>query len=248
MTEIDPDRGPSDRETPRTAIGAGRFLGIVPKLALAAAGLVVALAVAEVVFRVAGLGPSRHRPSTEEVILPVGAEPVRAPFGYIPHSMVRSTYGSDPRKYFGPGARVDHSHNSRGWRDREHELEKPAGTLRILGLGDSYLWGQGVRIEDTLLVRLERRLNLEIDDHPVETINSAEFGSNTVHQLASFEGAGIHYQPELELLWPEGNGDPPGGYDEDLARAIIEFYPRYLAESGIDVPPYFLGGSLPEGG
>ncbi len=69
-------------------------------------------------------------------------------------------------------ARVDHTHNSVGWRDREHDLEKPNGTVRILGLGDSYLWGQGVHLEDTLLARLEDRLDLEMVDVRVEAINT----------------------------------------------------------------------------
>ena len=44
-------------------------------------------------------------------------------------------------------------------------------------------------------------------------------------------------QPDLEPLWPNGNGIPPGGYDAALARAIIEFYPVHLAENGFSVPP-----------
>jgi len=44
-------------------------------------------------------------------------------------------------------------------------------------------------------------------------------------------------QPELEAPWPDGNGNPPGGYDAELARAIIEFYPVHLAENGFSVPP-----------
>ena len=65
--------------------------------------------------------------------------------------------------------------------------------------------------------------------------------------LRGFWRAWMPSQPDLEPLWPDGNGNPPGGYDAELARAIIEFYPVYLAESGISVPPQFLDGSLLEG-
>lgn len=65
--------------------------------------------------------------------------------------------------------------------------------------------------------------------------------------VRGFWRTGMLNQPDLELLWPEGNGIPPGGYGAELARAILEFYPAYLTENGISVPPEFLDGSLLEG-
>ncbi len=52
--------------------------------------------------------------------------------------------------------------------------------------------------------------------------------------------------PEVELLWPEGNGDPPVGFTEEFAAAIWDYYPQFLAENGIDVPPEYLDGSAAE--
>ena len=46
--------------------------------------------------------------------------------------------------------------------------------------------------------------------------------------------------PEVELLWPEGNGDPVNGLDEQFAAAIWEYYPQFLMENGIDVPQEYL--------
>lgn len=49
--------------------------------------------------------------------------------------------------------------NRLGLRDRELAVPKPPGVVRILGLGDSVTFGYGVRLEDTYLKVMERRLN-----------------------------------------------------------------------------------------
>jgi lysophospholipase L1-like esterase len=49
--------------------------------------------------------------------------------------------------------------NRLGLRDRELAVPKPAGTVRILGVGDSVTFGYGVRLENTYLKVLEARLN-----------------------------------------------------------------------------------------
>jgi hypothetical protein len=46
--------------------------------------------------------------------------------------------------------------------------------------------------------------------------------------------------PEVELLWPGGNGDPENGFDLEFARAVLEYYPRFLVENAVDVPPEYL--------
>lgn len=234
---------PNQAAAPARPVRRRRLRGLAARLALLGAGLAVALTVGEVVFRIAGLGPSHHRPSVEELILPVGAEPVRAPFGYIPFSIVRSTYDSDPRGYFGPGNRIDHIHNSIGWRDREHDLAKPDGTLRILGLGDSYLWGQGVRRDDTMLSRLQRRLDRELDGTTVEAVNSAVFGTNTTHQLASFAGAGVHYDPDVVLLVfvPNDVNLPPRRARSSRIDFFRNYTRIYLDPDAVDLPSRFIG-------
>src|SRR5688572_24438768 len=49
--------------------------------------------------------------------------------------------------------------NSAGWRGKEFSKAKPAGTVRILGVGDSYTFGKAVGDEDIFLAQLERILN-----------------------------------------------------------------------------------------
>ena len=49
--------------------------------------------------------------------------------------------------------------NRLGLRDHELAVPKPAGTVRVLGVGDSVTFGYGVRLEQTYLKVLESRLN-----------------------------------------------------------------------------------------
>ena len=52
--------------------------------------------------------------------------------------------------------------NSKGLRDNEYPYEKPDDTYRILMLGDSFTFGYGVNIEDTMAKVLEENLNKKI--------------------------------------------------------------------------------------
>ena len=144
----------------------------------------VLLVLLEIFCRVMGLGRPLEALRVDTVI--PGPEGVmeRTDFGYIPKATVVSEYASDPRGYFGPGNRVSHRHNALGLRDEIHPVAKPEGELRILGLGDSYLWGQGVRAEDLLLARLEVELEGDFPE-TLQTLNTAVPSMNTWWQLAS---------------------------------------------------------------
>jgi lysophospholipase L1-like esterase len=61
--------------------------------------------------------------------------------------------------------------NSLGLRDREFTPEPPPGTLRVLALGDSQTFGNGLRLSETWPKQLERRLE-EADNARWEVINA----------------------------------------------------------------------------
>jgi hypothetical protein len=75
--------------------------------------------------------------------------------------------------------------NSLGMRDREHPLQKPLGTYRILALGDSFIQGHGVELADTMVTHLEASLNSPPRSRSVEVLNGGVFG----------------YSPMLEYLY-----------------------------------------------
>lgn len=66
--------------------------------------------------------------------------------------------------------------NSLGMRDREHPRRKPEGVYRILVLGDSFVQGHGVRLEDTMVRRLETSLARSPRQQRVEVLNAGVFG------------------------------------------------------------------------
>ncbi len=89
--------------------------------------------------------------------------------------------------------------NSRGYRDEERSLAKPAGTHRIVALGDSFAWGAGVEFEDAYPQRLQRMLRRRRRER-WEVVNLARPGMNTVEQAAQLAEEGLAYDPDLVLL------------------------------------------------
>ncbi|MEJ7593183.1 MAG: SGNH/GDSL hydrolase family protein [Planctomycetaceae bacterium] len=92
--------------------------------------------------------------------------------------------------------------NSRGLRDREHFLEKPAGTLRIAILGDSFSEAFQVSQDKTFWSVLERELQAmpEHRDQTVEVINFGVSGFGTIQEWQMLEHYVRDYSPDLVLL------------------------------------------------
>jgi hypothetical protein len=90
--------------------------------------------------------------------------------------------------------------NSQGLHDYEYGLRKEPGTFRIVGLGDSSLFGWGVPFEDSGLKVLERRLNEKSRAQKFEVINFAVPGYNTAMEAETFVQRCLEYAPDLVLL------------------------------------------------
>ena len=61
---------------------------------------------------------------------------------------------ADPRHYFGVDGRIEYRINNFGFRGEDITVEKPPGIRRVLCLGDSFTFGEGVREKDTWPHRL----------------------------------------------------------------------------------------------
>jgi lysophospholipase L1-like esterase len=160
----------------------------VQKVLLLLAGTLAGLLLAEGVVRLSGLAPEvvlvqegRFRLSPNEKI---GYEPVPN-FDY--EGTTDSFYD-----YVGKS-------NSLGFRDRDHTVEKPEGTFRILLLGDSVSVGQGVpRAEGTYPVIVEKYLRAR--GLEVELLNFAVTGYNTQQEVWTLHDKGLDFDPDLVLV------------------------------------------------
>lgn len=81
--------------------------------------------------------------------------------------------------------------------------ERPA--VRIVGLGDSVMFGWGVREEETYLARLAGRLGAAHPEVAWETVNTAVPGYNTVMEVGTLEAKGLRFDPDLVILNFVGN-------------------------------------------
>ncbi|MFK7974597.1 MAG: hypothetical protein AB8C02_00585 [Halioglobus sp.] len=129
-------------------------------------------------------------------------------FWPVPPSMSSNMYyRSDPVTGFAhePGAvgryptGISAVANSRGLRDHEVTLEKPANTRRILMLGDSFTVGVNVEMEDAYPQVLERILN-ETYNSPVQVINAAVGGTAPFQYAQYFEHYGADYSPDEVMV------------------------------------------------
>ncbi|MEK6710096.1 MAG: hypothetical protein AABZ64_05915, partial [Nitrospinota bacterium] len=122
---------------------------LAPKILLSLASLALALGAAEGVLRYKN--PRSLRAEWVRKTIPYRqSHPVHG------HGLVPGASGANEEK---GEFRVSYRINSLGLRDREFRPEPPAGTVRLLVLGDSFAEGFGVELGDAFVKVLERRLN-----------------------------------------------------------------------------------------
>jgi lysophospholipase L1-like esterase len=94
--------------------------------------------------------------------------------------------------------------NALGLRDRRLRFDKPPGVLRLLVLGDSFTFGQGVRNGAAVFPRrLERALDQGVGPFEagrVEVLNGGLRGSLTADWLALWRRVGIPWRPDAVLV------------------------------------------------
>lgn len=90
--------------------------------------------------------------------------------------------------------------SAQGFRTPQVAVPKPAGTKRVLVLGDSVTWGAGVREEETFARKLEHALGAELAC-PVEVVNAGVSGYGTLEELDVLEREGIGFEPDVVLVY-----------------------------------------------
>lgn len=90
--------------------------------------------------------------------------------------------------------------NSIGIRDREYSSAAPAGVTRIVALGDSQTFGNGLAIEDTWPKRLESELNDRFGRGRWEVLNCGIPGTDTWQHEVILKSMVDAYHPDLAIL------------------------------------------------
>ena len=127
-----------------------------------------------------------------------GAVPAPSDSSYLPdaaagYRLRPSPPGADP-------ASNDHV-NALGFRDREHPLRRPPGTRRILGVGDSFVYGAvPPRLNFLRIAQTELARTLPADAPPVEMILMGCPGWNTDSEAGIVAALGPALEPDLVVL------------------------------------------------
>jgi len=114
------------------------------------------------------------------------------PSDYYGHELVPGFEG------FGP-LDIPVKINRDGFRDSHHQKEKPPGVLRVLGLGDSFMFGWGVQEEEAFLRKLEVGLEYRIK-RPVEAINAGVPGWGLNQYYLFLKRTGIQFSPDIVVV------------------------------------------------
>ena len=121
--------------------------------------------------------------------------------------------------------------NRYGLRGRDPVIPKPPGVVRILVLGDSFVFGFPVRDEETFCARLEA--GLQADGYPVEVINGGVSGYSPTLEYLSLRDEFLAFEPDLVMLWYDlGDLQEDTWFQKNLLYdadgRILRCDPRYI--------------------
>jgi hypothetical protein len=177
------------------------------ELALAAASVVAVCGVLEVGLRVREWNEDR-RSLARAVTQPVRLRPDRqadlggivrlAPERRRIYELIPNTHVLLNNWLGGPPTPL--ALNAEGFRDRDYAKPKPEGTRRVVGIGDSYMFGWGVHPGKDYLAVLEERLAEEAPASRWEVLNLAVPGYNTAMEVETLKAYGLAYEPNVVVV------------------------------------------------
>ena len=186
-------------------------------LLVVAIGAVIGLLVAEVAFRVAGIGwPVINAYLRDEQVGNVLKPNAEFEWTMEGHAFVKI--------------------NSRGLRDDEHQIPKPAGTWRFAVLGDSMAEALQVDPEDTFWSVIEQGLG----DCPalvgmeVEAVNFGVSGYGTAQELITLRTRVWDYEPDMVVLAITNGNDIRNNSPELEPNSLRPFFLRVDDELVLD--------------
>lgn len=176
-----------------------RLRRLRPELLLLLASIAVSVLLAEGILRVHyAVTFSGTLEDLKSELPPPGTE---ADFGdlLMASAYPRLVYQFKPHLVDVRWKEVSVSTNSQGFREVTEPGPRDARTIRILGLGDSVMFGLGVEEDERYMDVLEERLNQDFPAARWQTITIAVPGYNLVTEVEALKRYGLAYEPDLVI-------------------------------------------------
>ena len=192
-----------------------RNRGRAARLFLSLASLLVSLLVIEVVFRtfdIRGYHEPRTRPWAHALV-PDQDRVSGVRIQFKPYSHFEFGYDSNPRGYFNEDNALTYRMNRHGFRGPDYGMAKPSEATRVIVLGDSFTFGEGVRFEHTFTSLMGTLLGDQLG-FPVELLNFGVSGWGTADEINYLKQAGVEFEPDLVVVaYVLNDADYAGGLD-----------------------------------
>ena len=95
--------------------------------------------------------------------------------------------------------------NAWGFRGAEWPETKPPGAFRIMVIGDSLTFGQGIGEDELYTTLLEKQLRAKFPGKTIEVLNLGVMGYSAVDEMKLLENIGPLLHPDLVLIGYTGN-------------------------------------------
>jgi hypothetical protein len=143
-----------------------------------------------------------------------------------PSAVIEFVYDGNPRGYFTAGNAVRHTTNSLGFRGREFSATKDTNAFRIVFLGDSFTFGEGVKDEDVYPEQLASKLRKRVPRLRFEAYNFGVGGYNTEQSLFLLKHLALQFKPDAVVLGYVLNDAEPELFTVDAASRSVQRRPR----------------------
>ena len=128
---------------------------------------------------------------------------------------------------------IDYAINATGLRDdHDYPTEKPPGTRRVILLGDSFVFGFGLRLEHTI----SHQVTSLLEPGKWDILNMGIPAYDTVDEMRLFGLRGLAYQPDVVVLMYHPN--------DALVTAVTELGDAVATEQALDA---YYGGTAEPG-
>ena len=139
--------------------------------------------------------------------------------------------------------------NSAGFHDVEHEIDKPSDVYRIVVLGDSFIEGLSVSIEEGFTRQLLSKLQREVTGQRIEVINLGVSGVGPAQYLRMLDRRGLAYHPDLVIMaiYPENDfwdsfeplsGAPSKAFYRLTPHGALQYVPPDASKLTVRLRPF----------